>query len=140
MHPQPLLALSLLLIGACSTDAPKYRVGTTGALQNREQAQQTHMESAAAVGQLDKPLKPISAPFPDYPSSLRNDGIVGKVRVRFIIEANGTVSNPVVVGSPPAELAAITLDSIKRWRFEPPLHGGKPGRAVAEQSFVFEVD
>ena len=140
IRPKLLLLLSLLITGACSTDAPKYRVGSTDALQTREQAQQTHMEAAVTAGQLDKPLKPISTPFPEYPSSLRNEGIVGKVRVRFIVESNGTVSNPVVLGSPPAELVAITLHSIMQWRFEPPLRGGKPGREAVEQAFVFELD
>ena len=140
IRPKPLLVLSLLITAACSTDAPKYRVGSTGAPQTREQAQQTHIESTATAGQLDKPLKPISAPFPEYPSSLRNDGVVGKVRVRFTVESNGTVSNPVVLGSPPAELVAITLHSIMQWRFEPPLRGGKPGRVAVEQAFVFELD
>jgi TonB family protein len=142
MKPQALvlLVLSLLLAAACSTDAPKYRVGTTGTLQSREQAQQTHMELTAAAGQPDTPLKPISAPFPEYPSNLRRDEIVGKVRVRFVVESNGTVSSPVVLGSPPAELVALSLHSIMQWRFEPPLRGGKPGRVAAEQVFVFELD
>jgi TonB family protein len=142
IRPKLLLVLSLLMsAGACSTDASKYRVGSTGALQTRAQAQQTHMKSTAATaGQPDEPLKPISTPFPEYPSSLRNDGIVGKVRVRFIVESDGTVSNPVVLGSAPAELVAITLHSITQWRFEPPLRGGKPERVAVEQAFVFELD
>jgi protein TonB len=97
------------------------------------------MEATAAAEPSDTPLKPISTPFPAYPSSLRDDGIAGRVRVRFVVESNGTVSNPVVLGSAPADLAAITLQSIRQWRFEPPLRNGKPGRVTAEQAFVFEL-
>ena len=140
MRPTLLLALSVLLAAGCSTDATKYRVGSSGVLQAREQAQQTHMASTATADRLDVPLKPISAPFPEYPSSFRDDGLVGRVRVWFIVESNGTVSNPVVLGSPPPELAAITLRSIMQWRFEPPLRGGKPGRVAVEQVFAFELD
>jgi TonB family protein len=143
MRPILLLALSLVLTAGCSTDAPKYRVGSTGAPQSREQAQQTHIkgvESTNTAGQLDTPLKLISAPFPEYPSSLRNDGLDGRVRIRFIVESNGTVSNPVVLGAPPPALAAITLRSIMQWRFEPPLRGGKPGRVAVEQEFVFALE
>lgn len=143
MRPLPLLALSAILTSGCSTDAPKYQVGSSGALQSRDQAQQTHIkgtESTGTAGQLDTPLKLISAPFPEYPSSIRNDELVGSVRIRFIVEPDGTVSTPIVLGSPPPELAAITIRSIMQWRFEPPLRGGKPERTAVEQVFAFRLE
>jgi TonB family protein len=142
VRPLVSCAWLLVLVAGCATDAATYRVGDTGTFQSREQAEQTHgqlMQATVATSQLDAPLKPISTPFPEYPRTFQDANMVGAVRIRFVIEADGRVSNPSVIGSPPAALAAITLHAIMRWRFEPPRRGGGPTRVTAEQTFDFSV-
>ena len=89
---------------------------------------------------LDSPLRMIASPLPEYPPALRNADTVGRVRVRFHVEPDGTVSSPSVVGSPPAALAEISLQAIRRWRFEPPTRAGKPVRLTIEQNFLFRLE
>src|SRR5262245_80217 len=60
----------------------------------------------------DAPLRMRRSSLPPYPDALREAGIEGIVRVYFTIEADGSVSNPGIIGSPPAPLAALTLNSM----------------------------
>ena len=135
--------LALALLSACASDTTRYRVGTgDGPLQPRAEAERTHATRPSSGGEnlnLDKPLKIVFSPFPEYPRGLRNDNFVGPVRLRFFVEPDGTVSNPSVVGSPSPALAALCLHAIMRWRFEPPTRAGKPVRVPATQEFVFSL-
>jgi protein TonB len=136
------LLVIALVVGCVSTKQPDYTVGT-GAAQSREAAERTFAElptKSVAGRPLDKPLKVISSPFPEYPVGFRNANIAGTVRVTFLIEENGAVSNPSVSGSPPPALVAISLNAIMRWRFEPPVSGGRPTQVRAVQEFVFRIE
>lgn len=132
---------ALALLCGCATDTTRYVVGESGTSQTRADAEKTHRMSLPVrdgVG-LDSPLRAVSTSFPEYPPSLRNYNLVGSVRVRFFVEADGTVSNPSIVGSPPPALAALSLHAIMLWRFEPPIRGGKPVRVPVEQEFAFSL-
>lgn len=139
----PLLTLLVVLVlVACAANEATYRVGHAGTLQARTEAEQTHSQlisEASSFGNLDSPLKVLASPLPDYPQSLRDANITGTVRIRFLIEEDGKVSNPTVLGSLPAALAAISLNAVMRWRFEPPIRNGAPTKARAEQEFNFTV-
>jgi TonB family protein len=137
--------LLLLLLSACAADSTRYRVVTgspDAPLQRRVDAEKTlaDIQSSSDKQDLDKPLKILYSPFPEYPPGLRNDNFVGLIRLRFFVEADGTVSNPSIVGSPPAALAAISLHAIMRWKFEPPTRGGAPIRVPVVQEFVFRLE
>jgi TonB family protein len=62
------------------------------------------------------------------------------VIVRFSVKTDGSVSNPEIQGSSPSELAAITLNSIMRWKFAPATKGGTSVRIRAQQQFVFKTE
>ena len=140
MHSSCFAALAALLVSGCATDTATYSVGK-GAELTRAGAEAALAERVSSAGsaKLDSPLKAISMPFPEYPQSFRDANIVGSVRVSFTIEADGTVSNPTVRGSPPPPLVAITLHAILRWRFEPPMRGGHPTKITATQEFGFRL-
>jgi TonB family protein len=142
MHYLPLLFMAAVLCGCSSSKEPRYAVAGEAPL-SREAAEKAFAQRPpkSAVGQpLDGPLKVIAAPFPEYPAGFRNDSNTGSVRVKFFIEKDGTVSNPSIFGSPPPALAAISLNAILRWRFEPPMSDGKFVRIGAEQEFVFKLE
>jgi TonB family protein len=133
-----------LLLLACASRAPEYTSGDA-VRRDRFAAERAYADSVAITTtldgtQLDAPLKAVSTPFPDYPPELQDRGITGKVRTRFIIEPDGRVTGPTVIGSPDAALAAISLHAIMRWRFEPPLVGGRPMRISASHEFVFALE
>lgn len=136
-------AICLFLL-ACTSRAPEYMVGDS-VRRNRFAAEKAYANSVVITKsldgtQLDVPLKAVSTPFPDYPKVLRDDGVTGMVHTRFIIEPDGRVTSPVVIGSPDAALAAISLHAIMQWRFGQPLVGGKPTRISASHQFVFKLE
>lgn len=143
MNKHLLLATTLCLLAGCTTKEPQYQVGGQGSRQTRADAERTHANQTTLIiptANLDTPIRVLSSQFPDYPQSWINAGIVGTVVIRFSVEADGSVSNPQIQGSPPSELAAITLNSIMRWRFAPATKGGTPVRSRAQQQFVFKAE
>lgn len=139
------LVASTLLAGCASTE-PQYRVLSEGAATfGRSEAEAIH---AAAQPEFDGKVRPpnLSPPkilksrFPDYPQVLRNAGITGAVLVRFYVESDGTVSNPVVVGQAAAELVAITLPAIREWKFAPAMKDGVAVRSIVQQTFEFRMN
>lgn len=132
--------VALFLASGCATNAPEYRVGKDGTQQSKIEAERTHAalaENFAPSVAYDTPPKILSSHFPDYPLSLLKANIVGSVLVQFTIETNGSVSNPVVVGAPPPELAALSLHSIMQWKFASAMKNGLPVQVRFQQKFVF---
>ena len=143
MNKLLLLATTFSLITGCATNEAQYQVGSQGSRQTRAEAERTHANQLGLItstANFDTPPRVLSSQFPDYPPSWRSAGIVGTVVVRFSVETDGSVSNPAIQGSPPSELAAITLNSIMRWKFAPATKGGAPVRVRAQQQFVFKTE
>jgi TonB family protein len=134
---------AVALAGCASTGGAWYQIGSVDQRYSSSDAPKAFAEAVAGAttqGKLDGPLKMLSSPMPAYPPSWRNANITGQVKVSFTIDRNGVVSNPTVVGSPPAPLAAVVLDSILRWKFEPPRRGGEAVSVRATQVFNFNIE
>ena len=143
MNKLLLLAAAVCSIVGCATNEPQYQIGSQGNRQSRAEAERTHAAQVALIASgatFDTPPKVLSSPFPNYPPSWRSAGIVGTVVVSFSIEPDGSVSNPAIQGSPPSELAAITLNSIMQWKFAAATKDGAPVRVRARQQFVFTTE
>ncbi|MBL9088826.1 MAG: energy transducer TonB [Planctomycetia bacterium] len=66
-------------------------------------------------------LRPLHRPAPAYPEALRQSGVEGVVRLRIVVEADGSVSEATVVaGSGFEAFDAAAVETLRRWRFEPP--------------------
>lgn len=134
--------LALVLLGGCtSSPEPRYGINTISDLKNREQTELQLIERSLNLQTIDKkldiPIKIIHAPLPDYPDFLRAEKIHGTVHIRFMVEEDGTVSNPQVLGAPPAPLAAISINALLNWRFLPIFIAGKPSRVQLIQPFIY---
>jgi protein TonB len=88
---------------------------------------------------LDAPLKVLRAPAPPYPRECVMANIEGTVLIKFLVEADGSVRRGSVVGAAPDQLAAVSLQTISQWRFEPPTRNGQPVVLPLEQTFVFRL-
>ncbi len=66
-------------------------------------------------------------PRPVYPAALRDLGIEGSVDLEFVVDANGAVREPRVVGSTHPGFEEEAKKAVMAWRFIP---GYKHGRAV----------
>ena len=136
--------LTLVFLAACASNEPKYQLGLDGTQQTKAEAEKAHAAQLPDIGpnqdQARSPPRVLSSNFPDYPQNLRKADITGKVIVEFFVERDGTVSDPTVVGSPPPELAAISLYAIARWKFHPATLGGAPLKVRARQTFEFKIE
>jgi protein TonB len=142
-----LSTLALALVAGCATNEPQnepqYQVGLAGSRQAKSEAERTHARGSLrldATAASDSDPKVLSPRFPDYPPDLQRAGIEGQVVVRFTVEPDGSVSEPAVQGSPPAQLAALALDAIRQWKFVPAMKNGTPVRARLQQPFLFRLE
>jgi periplasmic protein TonB len=67
---------------------------------------------------------------PTYPFEMKRAGINGEVILRFIVDANGDVSNVEVVSSSQREFESAAIQAVQKWKFKP---GRKGGKAVASR-------
>jgi len=93
------------------------------------------------VGDLDSPLSILVRIPPIYPISAKRRGIEGWVRIRFIVNEDGSVSNLVVAESKPLKLFDdAVIRSVSGWRFKAGTVGGVPVKTQAETVVRFELD
>ena len=92
---------------------------------------------AAAEGD----VLPIVRIEPQFPREALLNGIEGWVKVRFTIEADGTVSGPTVVEAEPRRLFnRNALRAILRWKFKPRIVDGVAVAREAEQVIEFKME
>ena len=78
---------------------------------------------------------------PKYPADAAKAGISGKVLLLVDVDAAGNVTHAEVESAtPPGVFDAVSLDAVKRWKFEPRTEGGKPVAARVRVPVTFEAD
>jgi protein TonB len=86
-------------------------------------------------------LIPEDTPKPIYPSALSRAGIVGNVRVSFMVSADGSVGKVKILESDHPDLAEATTSAITNWRFKPWRVGGEnPVEQEVIAPMVFGLD
>jgi periplasmic protein TonB len=94
-----------------------------------------------AAGDLDAPLTVISRIPPVYPLHAKHRGIKGWVRVRFVVQEDGRVTDITIQESQPAGVFdASVVHSVAGWRFKPGTVAGTPVKAWAETTIHFELE
>ena len=84
--------------------------------------------SAVDFSKLDKNPRATAQVSPDYPATMRNDGIAGSVTVAFEVNKEGRVIRAEAVNYTRREFVESALRAVRNWHFEP---GRQNGRAVA---------
>jgi len=83
-------------------------------------------------------LIPEHNPKPIYPPALQRAGIIGDVRVRFTVHADGSVSMVSILQSDHHDLAEACRVAIGQWRFKPwTVEDGKPAEQEVIAPMVF---
>jgi RNA polymerase sigma factor (sigma-70 family) len=77
---------------------------------------------------------------PVYPFALRQAGISGRVDVTVTVDSAGNVHDARVAHSTHAELESPALESVKQWKFDPGMKGGRAVNARLEIPIIFNVD
>ena len=92
--------------------------------------------------QVEKPVEKIGGDAPEYPSSLRDSGVEGRVLAQFVVGANGRYeggSLKILDSSNPAFTAAVK-DALPRMRFSAAQIGGKKVAQLVQMPFQFHLD
>ncbi len=107
--------------------------GTVGGLSNQPYFEFQVEEAASPSG---------GNPAPEYPNSMRETGVTGRVVAQFVVGANGRVepgSIKIMESTNPAFAAAVR-EVLPRHRFSPAKIGGKAVRQIVQQPFLFRLD
>lgn len=75
---------------------------------------------------LDKPPRATVRMPPDYPSTMKKDGVEGIVTIEFDVDVKGRVVRARVRESTQRAFEEPTLRAVLKWRFEPGLSQGRP--------------
>ena len=80
----------------------------------------------AACAAVPRPLQLVSGPDPVYPPAARAAGTEGRVTLRYDVGVDGTVLNlRVLEAEPEGVFEEAALRALSRWRFRPPVVGGR---------------
>lgn len=83
---------------------------------------------------------PLSLVQPKYPSRAVNRHIEGWVKIEFTISTSGTVTDPMIVASQPAEIFDYeALKAIKKWKFKEKIVNGVAVEQRAIQTLQFKL-
>ncbi|MFM1896181.1 MAG: hypothetical protein RLZZ385_1255 [Pseudomonadota bacterium] len=85
-------------------------------------------------------LIPVSMLPPQYPPTARMRGVEGYVDLLFLVTAEGTVEDPIVLKSEPPEVFDnAARDAALRWRFRPMMRDGQPIDVQAQIHIDFSL-
>jgi protein TonB len=87
----------------------------------------------------EKPI-PLKTPRPEFPDSLKNEGISGIVAISCIIDETGKVISALATKSTRSEFEKPALDAIQNWKFKPARKDGKPVKVRVVIPFHFNLE
>ncbi|HKJ99138.1 MAG TPA: energy transducer TonB [Desulfotignum sp.] len=91
--------------------------------------------------ELETGLIPLAKVAPVYPLHAARRGIEGKVRVQFLVTAEGTVQDIRILAAEPEKLFdQSVIDCVSRWRFQPGRVQGIPVAALAQTTIKFQLE
>ena len=85
---------------------------------------------------LDRMPEAINQPLPAFPAALVGKTKSGEANVAFFVDEAGGVRVPVVSAATEPEFAKAALDTVAKWRYQPPVRAGRP--VVAYETLVIQ--
>jgi protein TonB len=110
-------------VASVEPGAPRRRLHEPGSPNQAEEACDEEPSKPAVVYKTDI----------EYTAAAKAEGVEGKLKLKLVIGADGSVTDVEVVASVEAGLDAAAVAAVKQWRFKPALKCGKP---VAGGTFV----
>jgi TonB family protein len=94
-----------------------------------------------AEGATEEATRPriIAQQRPVYPLAARRANINGQVIVEAIIDKDGSITNPNILGHQPLGLDVTAVDAVCAWRFKPAMLKGQPVKVYYVLTFNFRV-
>jgi TonB family protein len=106
--------------------------------RNLLKASKAGADNVVTPAELDTPLRPANTPSPAYPVALVKAGKSGTATIEFIVDEEGWVELPRVVGATAEEFGFAAAQAVATWQFNPPTKKGRPAvtRARIEIEFT----
>lgn len=96
---------------------------------------------SGSVWATDILLVPEKNPAPAYPAGLARSGIMGDVRLGFMVDADGGVRDIVIHASDHPGFAEAARETVSQWRFRPwQVDDEHPAHVQVVAPFVFRLD
>ena len=83
-------------------------------------------DDEVVTGGVDKPARPRTRLNVRYPAELQSTGLVGEVRVEFVVDKYGVPKDVVAKQATNEAFAAAAVEAVSKLRFEPARHRGRP--------------
>lgn len=87
----------------------------------------------------DHPAKILKSKDPFYPPFVQRAGLVGKVKIEFIVDKEGNVVEPYILESNNPWFERPTIDAVLQWKFSPAKKGGRPVNMRCQQLITFDL-
>ncbi len=86
----------------------------------------------------DVTLIPVYTPKPIFPMELKNAGIAGSTRVKFVVHSNGSVTDIKILKSDNPLFSKASKKAVKQWQFKPwEVTAERPASVVAVAPMIF---
>ncbi|HLP25491.1 MAG TPA: TonB family protein [Acidobacteriota bacterium] len=92
------------------------------------------------VTKFDTPPRPLKTKPPQYPSTMRAQGVSGVVVVAMVIDEGGKVMACEVSKTSNDAFSTPAIEAVRSWTFEPAKVAGKAVRAKVSVPLKFEVE
>jgi protein TonB len=98
-------------------------------------------DRAMDLSDVDRPPERLHAPPVMYPHWARVAGKEGRVRVQFIVDAEGRVGDVHLLEVTGEDrFGDVVVEAVRKWRFRPGVHGGRKVPVRCIQSIRFELE
>lgn len=99
------------------------------------------MQDVFGTGDLDGPLTSLGRIQPVYPIAAKRRRLQGWVKVKFVVNEQGTVERVTIVDAkPPGVFDHSVRRCVSKWRFKPGTVEGLPVKAWAETTIRFKLE
>jgi TonB family protein len=121
----------------------KSKKSNTGAKMSHQVDSLVASLSVYTVDDVDEPASLIRGTgIPQYPDSLRNAGVEGRVLVRVVINSDGTLDpeSATLISSTNPLFTSAVQDALATARFKAAILNSRPVRQVMQLPFVFRLE
>jgi protein TonB len=100
----------------------------------------TAYEDVKNLNEVDSPPRVIRLFSPAYPAEAKEQGLNGRVVLRFVVDIEGYAGEPEVVSAEPEGVfEEAALDAVAEYRFKPALKDGKPVNCIVKMPIEFRM-
>ncbi len=83
---------------------------------------------------------PVKTPPPNFPNSMKREGISGVVAVSIVVDETGAVASCTVAKSSHADFEGPAMDAVKKWKFKPAQKDGVPVKVKLTVPLRFNLE